>query len=939
MRRITLPILALAAACQSEAPPGNDYFDRVILPILNNSCSQGTSFCHRADPSDLFAFAAGNFDTTSFENVKKRPDLLRQFGAYPVPFLLLKAVGPTQDLKIVYRGQTLPSQIPHAGGPILRVGTPAYLTLQQWLSNGATIDGQRPVPAPVLGNGPCSGDVPVDFVPSTVTTTPQWAMYSGMFDGVQALMNAKGCNSGTCHGAPQSDFYITCGADDTQKAYNFWKVWAFSATRPEDSEIISRPVAGVASHTGGAFFSAGDSDYNTLKAFIMAVGELPFAPGDANRLFFADRVMPVLLQRGCAAEGCHSGVAMNDFKLRSGGQGWFSLVALEKNYRLFKNEFMALEVPDIRRSRVVAKNIPEPKGGIRHRGGPLLEGSSDDAAYQCTASYDPATSSAYCTVAEWVRLERQAMGNPNPGNTVRVVYVERQATHTAPLQDFATYEGGSDLKVVTLTLGTPVTAGAATSILGSCGASTATADIRAPDVKNDGATVAFAMRKDAGDTLHIYTVGIDGSGCTPITNGAGVFDLDPAWSPDGAWIVFASSRAGGTTKRLNLPQSDLWRMHADGSAPERMTFLSNSELGPQFMRDGRVSMTTEKVDIEDATAGFYQLSGRRLNWDLTDYHPLLGQRAQSLVEPANPGSDVRDSVGFAQATEIHEGLDGDFVLVFGPAVARGGGGVIGIFNRSVGPFERGRNDPGYLAAVTYLDPGTGAYRSPIPLPDGHILASFAAGPVDLGNATSLPFKLSAVDVFGTTRGARTDLGIAGASQVEPALALVYPPRPFYINQRQLVFGGEVGSDPTHATVYFPDAPMVATLLGSNLRRGRHVEDFDVDGLAVYGADGNMVGSVPLQTDGSVRIRVPAATPVYLGLLKGQTSVFRMKEEHQLGPGESISLGIRRELFNNVCGGCHGSNSGREIDAAVKSDALTGASESMSRTASPISIGP
>jgi hypothetical protein len=41
----------------------------------------------------------------------------------------------------------------------------------------------------------------------------------------------------------------------------------------------------------------------------------------------------------------------------------------------------------------------------------------------------------------------------------------------------------------------------------------------------------------------------------------------------------------------------------------------------------------------------------------------------------------------------------------------------------------------------------------------------------------------------------------------------------------------------------------------------------------------------------------------------------------------------------VCGGCHGSNSGREIDAAVKSDALTGASESLSRNASPTSIGP
>src|SRR5215470_10518707 len=114
MRRIALPVLAFLAACQSEAPPGNDYFNAFILPILNQSCSQGTSGCHRADPADPYAFAAGNLDTTSFENIHKRPDLLRQFGAYPVPFLLLKAVGPTSDLKITYRGKVLPSQIPHA---------------------------------------------------------------------------------------------------------------------------------------------------------------------------------------------------------------------------------------------------------------------------------------------------------------------------------------------------------------------------------------------------------------------------------------------------------------------------------------------------------------------------------------------------------------------------------------------------------------------------------------------------------------------------------------------------------------------------------------------------------------------------------------------------------------------------------------------------------
>jgi hypothetical protein len=62
---------------------------------------------------------------------------------------------------------------------------------------------------------------------------------------------------------------------------------------------------------------------------------------------------------------------------------------------------------------------------------------------------------------------------------------------------------------------------------------------------------------------------------------------------------------------------------------------------------------------------------------------------------------------------------------------------------------------------------------------------------------------------------------------------------------------------------------------------------------------------------------------------GGASLVRMGEEHQLGPRERTSMGVREELFNAVCGGCHGSISGRELDVAVTPDALTNASRSAS----------
>src|SRR5262249_44341197 len=138
---------------------------------------------------------------------------------------------------------------------------------------------------------------------------------------------------------------------------------------------------------------------------------------------------------------------------------------------------------------------------------------------------------------------------------------------------------------------------------------------------------------------------------------------------------------------------------------------------PRFMREGRISMTTEKVDGRDAQNGFYQLAGRRINWDRTDYHPLLGQRKASPIDPASPMMQ-NPSIGYTQVTEIHEILDGNFLMIGSEPGAAAGDLVE--FNRSVGPFESGRTDSGYLQAARVT---AGKFRSPSQLPDGRILAS------------------------------------------------------------------------------------------------------------------------------------------------------------------------------------------------------------------------
>jgi hypothetical protein len=245
-----------------------------------------------------------------------------------------------------------------------------------------------------------------------------------------------------------------------------------------------------------------------------------------------------------------------------------------------------------------------------------------------------------------------------------------------------------------------------------------------------------------------------------------------------------------------------------------------------------------------------------------------------------------------------------------------------------------------------------SYRAPVALPDGQIMASYAS------SAAAGNFEIVAIDARAGTRTQLVTAGPANTVRVDAVLAYKYPPRALYENRRQLVFGGSDSGDPGHAVLHMPDAPMVFTLLTGNLRRGRPVDAFrKAKFLAIYTEglcpvtgctlDGNgvyqkrdLLGTAPLASDGSVRVQVPSQTGVVLELQDDKhNAVVTMGEEHQLGPGEQISMGIVEPLFDAVCAGCHGSVSGHEVDVRVSPDALTGASASISANASPVSIGP
>lgn len=121
-----------------------------------------------------------------------------------------------------------------------------------------------------------------------------------------------------------------------------------------------------------------------------------------------------------------------------------------------------------------------------------------------------------------------------------------------------------------------------------------------PDVDSTGQRIVFASTSHSGRS-DLYIKSVDGVAVTVLTSDP-ASDVQPAFSPDGTRVAFASNRSGNW---------DIWIIGVEGSPPVQVTTGIGDEVHPTWSPDGRRLVFCSRLPdrgqwelwIADATAG------------------------------------------------------------------------------------------------------------------------------------------------------------------------------------------------------------------------------------------------------------------------------------------------------------------------------------------------
>ena len=426
----------------------------------------------------------------------------------------------------------------------------------------------------------------------------------------------------------------------------------------------------------------------------------------------------------------------------------------------------------------------------------------------------------------------------------------------------------------------------------------------------DGRRVYFAFAERAAAKpdfyspqrrcFHLYAVGADGQDLRQLTSG-GHDDFDPCPLPDGG-LAFMSTRRGGFARCNNpwepLPSYTLHRMdptpggRAGAAAGGRIRMLScheTSEWHPSVLRDGRIVYTRWDY-VDRSAANFHGLWAS--NPDGTKPVVLFGnytKRINACFQPrAIPGSR---RIAFIAGAH-HADVGGSLVIV---DPARTG------LDARTGQ-DRFESIEVLTPEVCFPEaPGwpDSYFHSPWPLSEDHFLVSFGYDKLpgmSSGNRKRESTGLYYFDRFGNLELLYRQDGVSCMYPI-PLAARSAPPAIPSARQADLGDEGEfIIADVRRSHFALPADRLVRTLRIFQVlpKTGTHIVNRPRIGHANAESARMMLGTVPVESDGSACFRAPAGKPLYFQAVDASgRAVQSMRSVTYLQPGE-----------RRGCLGCH-----------------------------------
>jgi len=403
------------------------------------------------------------------------------------------------------------------------------------------------------------------------------------------------------------------------------------------------------------------------------------------------------------------------------------------------------------------------------------------------------------------------------------------------------------------------------------------------EVSFDGTKILFSMRLDRDDDYHIYEMNADGTGLVQLTFGSGISDIDPIYLPDGK-IMFTSTREPKFCMCNRHIMGNLFTMEADGANIQQIGHSTLHEGHAALLSDGRVIY--DRWEYVDRNFGDAQ-GVWSVNPDGTNHAIYWGNNTNS------PGAvlDTRQIPGSEQ-----------FIATFSSCHDRPWG-ALAIVDRRLGMDGRTpvvRTWPsdaielvgkGNYDTYRKVNP---KYEDPYPLSGEHFLCSRMVGKGEQMGIYLIDLEGNETLLHTEAHGCYDPLPLASRPRppiIPPRIDLAEPEGYFYVSDVYVGTGMERierGEVKYLRVVESPEKRFWTgqAWMGSGTQApGMAFDDFN---------NKRIIGTVPVERDGSAYFSVPADTFVYFQLLDERGMMIQsMRSGTIIRPGETSG-----------CTGCH-----------------------------------